>query len=65
MGFETVPDTDTQYGLISFDAEGNERSEQSGLMSQLLIAICSQKNGNGSVFRMNSETVNTNQLFAI
>jgi hypothetical protein len=37
MGFETIPETDIQYGLISFDADGNERSEQSGLMSQALI----------------------------
>lgn len=37
MGFETIPDTDIQYGLISFDADGKERSEQSGLISQELI----------------------------
>lgn len=37
MGFETIPETDIQYGLISFDADGNERSEQSGLMSQALV----------------------------
>jgi len=37
MGLETIPETDIQYGLISFDADGNERSEQSGLMSQALI----------------------------
>lgn len=37
MGFETIPNTDIQYGLISFDADGKERPEQSGLMSQALI----------------------------
>jgi hypothetical protein len=37
MGLETIPETDIQYGLISFDADGNERSEQSGLMSQALM----------------------------
>ena len=37
MGFETIPETGVQYGLISFDADGNERSEQSGLMSEALI----------------------------
>jgi hypothetical protein len=37
MGFETIPETNLQYGLISFDADGNERSEQSGLMSQALL----------------------------
>src|ERR1700745_1091254 len=37
MGLETVPGTDIQYALISFDAEGSERSEQSGLMSQAII----------------------------
>jgi hypothetical protein len=37
MDLETVPGTDIQYALISFDADGNERSEQSGLMSQAII----------------------------
>jgi hypothetical protein len=37
MGLETIPETNIQYGLISFDADGNERSEQSGLMSQALL----------------------------
>src|SRR4051812_2043550 len=37
MGFETIPDTNIQYGLISFDTEGNERSEQSGPFSQALV----------------------------
>src|ERR1700738_2773565 len=37
MGFETIPGTEIQYGLISFDADGNERSEQSGLMREALI----------------------------
>jgi hypothetical protein len=36
MGFETIPETNVQYGQISFDAGGNERSEQSGLISQAL-----------------------------
>jgi hypothetical protein len=37
MGFETIAGTDVQYGLISFDAEGKEISEQGTLMSQRLI----------------------------
>jgi hypothetical protein len=37
MGFETIPNTDIQYGLISFDADGNERLEPAGPTSQLLI----------------------------
>jgi hypothetical protein len=37
MSFERIPETDLQYGLISFDADGNERSEQSGLISETLI----------------------------
>jgi hypothetical protein len=37
MAFETIPSTDVQYGLISFDADGKERPEQAGLMSRLLI----------------------------
>jgi hypothetical protein len=37
MGFETIPNTDIQYGLISFDADGNERPEQAGRTSRLLI----------------------------
>jgi len=37
MGFETISGTDVQYGLISFDAEGKEISEEAGLMSQRLI----------------------------
>jgi hypothetical protein len=37
MGFETIPETDIQYGLISFDADGKERSEQTGLMSKALV----------------------------
>ena len=37
MSFETIPETDLQYGLISFDADGNERIERSGLMSQALV----------------------------
>ncbi|MBV8900747.1 MAG: hypothetical protein JOY92_11640 [Verrucomicrobia bacterium] len=37
MGFETIPETNVQYGLISFDVGGNERSGQSGLISQVLL----------------------------
>src|SRR5580700_5953834 len=37
MGFESIPDTEFQYGLISFDADGKERSELGSLMSKLLI----------------------------
>jgi hypothetical protein len=36
MGFEIIP-PDIEYGLISFDAEGRERLEGGGLMSQQLI----------------------------
>jgi hypothetical protein len=37
MPFETIPETNQQYGLISYDADGRERPEQSELMSQALI----------------------------
>jgi len=37
MGFERIPDTDIEYGLISFDADGKERPEGTTLMSQQLI----------------------------
>jgi hypothetical protein len=37
MGFETIPGTDAVYGLISFDADGAERAEPSGLMSEALV----------------------------
>ena len=37
MGFETIPGAEIEYGLISFDADGKERSEPTGLMSQRLI----------------------------
>ena len=37
MSFETIPDTNLQYGLISYGADAKERPEQSGLMSQRLI----------------------------
>ena len=37
MGFERIPDTDVEYGLISFDADGKERPEGATLMSQQLI----------------------------
>jgi hypothetical protein len=43
MGFETIPGTDLRYGLISFDADGRERSESEGLMSEKLIATASQE----------------------
>jgi hypothetical protein len=37
MGIEIISGTDVQYGLISFDVEGKEISEQGTLMSQRLI----------------------------
>ena len=37
MGFERIPGTDIEYGLISFDADGKERPEGTALMSQQLI----------------------------
>jgi len=37
VGFDTVAGTDIQYGLISFDADGNERPEPTGLMTDALI----------------------------
>jgi hypothetical protein len=37
MGFERIPGTDVEYGLISFDADGKERPEGGALMSQQLI----------------------------
>ena len=37
MGFERIPGTDIEYGLISFDADGKERPEGTTLMSQQLI----------------------------
>ena len=37
MGFERIPQTDIEYGLISFDADGKERREGTTLMSQQLI----------------------------
>jgi hypothetical protein len=37
MGFERIPQTDIEYGLISFDADGKERPEGKSLMSQQLI----------------------------
>jgi len=37
MGFERIPQTDIDYGLISFDADGKERPEGATLMSQQLI----------------------------
>ena len=37
MGFEAIPGTNIQYGLIAFDADGRERREGATLMSQQLI----------------------------
>jgi hypothetical protein len=37
MGVETIRNSDIQYCLISFDADGNERPEQAGRISQILI----------------------------
>jgi hypothetical protein len=37
MGFERIADTDIEYGLISFDADGKERPEGTTLMSQQLV----------------------------
>jgi hypothetical protein len=37
MGFEIIPGSDIEYGLISFDTEGKETSELKGRMSQRLI----------------------------
>lgn len=38
MPFRTIPETDTTYGLLSFDARGDERlDDPDGLMSQRLI----------------------------
>lgn len=43
MGFETIPGTDIQYGLISFDQDGLERPESSGLVSDAIIARASHE----------------------
>lgn len=37
MGFELIPGTDAFYGLISYDADGNERPEAEGLMSARVV----------------------------
>ena len=37
MSIEEIPGTDLKYGLISFDADGQERATPSGLTSQILI----------------------------
>ena len=37
MGFETIPDTQIQYGLISYDADGKERLEGGKAMSATLL----------------------------
>src|SRR5207248_15392 len=43
MGFETVSNTDITYGLISYDADGRERPESDGLMTEKLIAKVSKE----------------------
>lgn len=42
MGFERIPGMDIGYGLISYDADGNERVEADGLMSERLLATARQ-----------------------
>ena len=37
MSFETIPNSDYRYGLISYDSNGKERREDAGLMSQAII----------------------------
>lgn len=37
MSFETIPNTQIQYGLISYDAQGNELREGGNLMSEALL----------------------------
>lgn len=37
MGFERLPASDTYYGLISYDTDGRERPEATGLMSQRVL----------------------------
>jgi hypothetical protein len=37
MGFQTIPNTDISYGLISYNADGNEIPEAKELMSKRLV----------------------------
>ena len=37
MAYVTIDDTDIQYGVICFDADGKDRTESSGLISERLI----------------------------
>lgn len=48
MGFEIIPDTQIQYGLINYDAAGKERLEGGKLMSEALLEKV--KNGVTNVF---------------
>lgn len=44
LSFETIPETDFQYGLIHFDADGRERlDDTAGTMSKVLIDQVNQK----------------------
>ena len=44
MPFHTIPDTDIQYGLLSYDAHGAERTDdRDGLMSQRLLEAATEK----------------------
>lgn len=43
MGFEKIPGTDLTYGLMAFDADGRERADADGLMTQKLIEKLSQE----------------------
>ena len=43
MGFERIPGTEAEYGLISFDAEGRERLEGTTLMSARLLEKASKE----------------------
>ena len=50
MPFRTIPDTDTVYGLLSFDKRGDERvDDPDGLMSQRLIELAAGGGVNRSV----------------
>jgi hypothetical protein len=48
MGFETIPGTQIQYGLVNYDADGKERIEEGELISAALIEKV--KNGVTNVF---------------
>ena len=43
MGFETIPGSDVRYGLISFDADGQERKEGGRLFSDALVAQAAEQ----------------------